>query len=154
MLLRDDPLREYQAELIALRHEDDELEAQEAVITVRRDAIKARVKAIATAAVDEKTRVILPAGQYGAWDRIVSRRGAGLDVRRLEELLGEQVYRKLCCIRQVTYVPAPEKIEAARLAGKLSDLVMGAATTDGELGYSLKKMSVTQLRKHAEQEEE
>lgn len=143
-----DALGEYGAELAQLKVLDDELEEVAAGLARRRGEIKARVKEIAAALGGPTARVVLPAGAAGAWDRVVQHRGAGLDVARLEEALGTAEYRRLVCVRQVVYAPAPEKIEAARLAGRLTDAALAAAEAPGTPTPTLRKMSPAQLQKH------
>lgn len=149
MLLHREELKDYADDLTKLKAEDDELEIQEKAITKRRGAIKATVKVIAEKLVEKEDRAILPAGVNGAWDRRVSRTGAGLSIALLEEELGTVIFRKLCCIKETVYTPSPELIEAARLKGKITDKVLEDANVSGDITHSLYKMTPDQYEKQA-----
>ena len=122
--------------------------------TNRVEAIKREVKELATEIGGANQRVILPIGDDdGAFDRIVSRRGAGVDIIKLEEILGQERYRKLVCTKEIVYTPIPEKVQVARREGKITDADIAAASTEGQLTYSLKKMTATQLARIRQEEE-
>ena len=150
LIMDRETLEEYSSEIIQLKKEDDVLEKTVDKATKRRKEINTRIKDIAKVAGSEKERVILPAGEHGAWDRVVSRLGKGLNIEILENILGVDKFRRLCCTKQVSYVPTPEKIEAARLMGKISDKMMEEAYFEGNISYSLKKMNTKQYKKHVE----
>ena len=151
MLLDIEVASEYTAELRQLKMQDDELEGVEKRVAKERTTIKTRIKDIAKVSGSETTRVVLPAGPYGAWDRQVHYRNAGLDLAALEELLGTDEFRRLCCVRQTHYIPSVEKIEAARLEGELTEATLAEAHTDGEAGYVLKKMTLKAFNKYKEE---
>ena len=148
MLLDKDAILEYSFETKELKLEDDDLEVEEKVIKARRDEIKARVKEIALIAGSKNERVIIPVPGFGAWDRIVSKKGEGLNVEKLEKILGTDKYRRLACVRTVTYVPSAEKIDAARLSGKITENQLKRAHSEGTPTYVLKKLTDKQLKKH------
>ena len=145
MILHIDTLADHQVELENMLKEDNDLAIWETEIKIRRDEIKRRVKELATFLGGEEQRVVLPGGVHGAWDRIISRTGAGIDLSKLEEILGQEAYRKLVCIRQVIYTPVPEKVEVARVEGKITEDVLNRAYNPGKIMHSLKKLRVEQV---------
>ena len=150
MIMNADAAVEYQYELSALKREDDVLEDERKEIDKRRKEINTRIKDIAKVAVSDTESVVLPAGDHGAWHRVVSRYGAGIDVLALEAEVGTDKFRKDFCIRTVTYVPSIDKIEAARTSGKLTDETIRKVSTEGDIRYTLRKMSPKQYEKHVE----
>ena len=148
MLIHGDELNGHGPLLEDLKKEYDKLEKTSGVTNKRMDEIKKLVKNLASEIGGDSERVILPAGAYGAWDRVVSKIGAGTSIPKLEEQLGTELFRKLCCVRVVTYEPSPELIAAARVKGKVTDEMLKNAEEPGTPQFSLRKMSPKQFSSH------
>ena len=131
-----------------LKAEYDQLEEIAEATASRLNEIKAQVKRLASDLGGDTERIILPAGDRGAFDRVVSKNGEGTSVAKLEEVLGTEQFRKLCCIKQVVYTPAPELIEASRLKGKITDAILAQAYEPGTPVFSLRKMTPKQFEKY------
>ena len=130
-----------------LKSEYDGIVEMEKEIKERKAEIKDLVLEIANEINAEK-RVVLDAGEFGAFDRIVSRKGGDrLDFKLLEEYLGTDVFRELCCVKTVSYVPSPEMVDAAVVEGKIDRNVVQSFTGNGPISYTLKSMTLTALEK-------
>ena len=88
----------------------------------------------------------------GGWDRIVSMKGAGLNVEKLEKILGTEKFRELCCVKQTHYIPVAEKIEAARINGDITEKILNKAHVEGKLSYMLKKHTLESISRVMEKE--
>lgn len=141
----DDRISEYQSELLTLTDEwlltEDTLKVCEA----RKKDIRLRVIDIASVVGGADQRVLIPMIEVGQeWDRQVARTGGGVDLAKLEELLGTDEFRELLCDVMTSYVPNLAKIQEARLTGKLSDATLSEATVQPTVGYrlTLRKLKV------------
>ena len=147
MIIYKDAVEEYNSELTQLLKEDNELQDLEKEVTGRRNEIKERIKEVAAVVGGSEERVILPTEKLGAWDRRVSFKGGGVNLETLKQLLGEEQFRKLVCLREVVYTPMPAKVEVARRAGKITEEVLQKAYEAGTPIYLLYKMTAAQLEK-------
>lgn len=150
MFLIDDAYVEYRDELETLKAEDDLLEEQEKDINKKRDNIKTRVKDIAIKNGNKKERLILPAGAFGAFDRQVILKEKGINLQKLEIVLGTPKFNELICVEQIHQVPSQEKLTAARLSGEITDYILSTCEEEGIPQYSLKKMNYNQFLKAKE----
>ena len=150
MIVLEGLITEYRAELAQLLDEDIQLQETETLVTKRRAEIKERVKDIGSKVGNDQERCIMPVGEQGAWDRRVSFKGGGLDLLKLEKVLGVDKYRKVVCNKTVLYVPSQDKINLARQEGKITEKQLQQCTVDGSPSYSLFKMNGKQLAKAME----
>ena len=141
---------EYKNELETLKAEDDLLEEQQKEIIQKRDKIKDRVKDIAMINGNERERFILPAGAFGAFDRQVTLKEKGINLKKLEEILGGAKFKKLICIKQTSYEPSQDKLSMARMSGDITDAILAKCEEVGTPQYSLKKMDYNQFLKARE----
>ena len=150
MIVTQGAIQEYQSELEQLLSEDFELDKAEKEVGKRRTEIKDRVKDIGMKLGGERERCIMPAGEVGAWDRRVSFKGAGLDLGKLEEILGQVTFRRIACNKVTLYEPSQDKINLARRQGKLTEATLTQATVEGSPQYALYKMDGNALSKAME----
>lgn len=143
MIIQGDALDEYKGELESMLKEYKKLEKA----VKRMDEIKKRVKNIASVVGNDTDRVIFPLGSEGGWDRRVSLRDGGIDLEALKEAIGEERFKKLVCVKTVTYVPSPEKVEVARQEGKLTESLLKEVYVEGNPTFSLYKMTPQQVEK-------
>ena len=130
-----------------LKSEYDGIVEMEKEIKERKAEIKDLILEIANEVNPEK-RVVLDAGEFGAFDRIVSRKGGDrLDFNLLEEFLGTEKFRRLCCVKTVSYVPSQEMVDAAVVEGKIDENVVESFTGKGAISYTLKSMTLAALEK-------
>ena len=150
MFFIGDAYTEYKNELEILKADDDLLEDQQKEISQKRDKIKDRVKNIAMINGDVKERLILPAGAFGAFDRQVTLKEKGINLKKLESILGSEKFKKLICIKETKYEPSQDKLNAARMSGNLTDDILAKCEEEGTPQYSLKKMNYDQFLKAKE----
>ena len=149
VLLHEDEIVEYKPRLSSLKDDESHWQevkdvASEALGDIRRQLLEIAYN------VGGDASVILPAGDLGGWNRIVSHKGSGLDVGKLETVLGTKLYRELCCDEVVQWVPSPKRIEEARSQGLITDDDIREAYNEGDIMYTLRKMSPKQIEKHYE----
>jgi hypothetical protein len=135
--LVEDPIAEYRSELLSLTDEWLLTEDTLKICEKRKGVIRDRVIDIATVTGGANQRVLIPVVEVAQeWDRQVVRKGGGVDLAKLEEVLGADRFR-LLCDETVVYEVNPAKLNEARLSGWLTDAIISASTVQPSVGYRL-----------------
>lgn len=153
-LFKGDITEEFQGRLDQLDEAEEELRAEQEQIVDRRDSLKEEVGQVILVLLGEepgpvsetRDRVVIPVKSGRAWDQRVSKHGGGVDVAVLEARLGTAVYRRLLCDKTVAYEINPTKVEQARLAGKLTEEILAAATVKPDRRLSMYRLNAKALK--------
>ena len=140
-----DAYKEYRPKLEELGDEYALLKKTIDRAETRKKEISNEIKVICTNVGGDEHRVLLPTpGIEKAWDRRVSHKGGGLDYDLLRDKIGNRRFRNLCdAVKTITLNPA--KLEAARMAGRITEAEMSAATRKGAPSFSLYQLDKSEV---------
>ncbi len=140
-----DAMAEYAAKLDEMGDEYDLLQKTIKRADKRKTEIKEEVKQICDNVGGENVRVVLPMPNINkAFDRRISNRGGGLDEALLLDVIGKRRFNNISD-EVTTKVLNAGKLEAARMAGRITDEEIKQATRESKKTGALYLMNLDEV---------